>query len=77
VEGKRVIRGKTTTWELELGSWGQRTKVNKLTVAPATYNAIQQGDVVYLSLKQGALGVNWYFMRQWQRGNRPATIKPQ
>ncbi len=77
VEGKRVLRGKTTTWELELGSWGPRTKVNKLAVAPATYNSIEQGDVVYLNLRQGALGVNWYVMRQWQRGSRSATIKPR
>jgi hypothetical protein len=71
VEGKRIVKGQTTTYELDLGAWGPKTKLNKLRVTRATYNAVEGGDVVYLTLKQGALGVNWYFMRQWQRGDHP------
>jgi len=74
VEGKRIVRGKTKTYQLDLGAWGPKTKSNTLKVAPATYNAIERGDVVYLTLKQGALGMNWYFMRQWQRGDHPTVI---
>lgn len=67
VEEKRIVRGKATTYELELGPWGPIAKRNKLEVAPATFDPIQPGDVVCLTLKRGALGVNWFFMRAWQR----------
>jgi hypothetical protein len=70
VASKRIVKGKTTTYELSLGPWGPKTKSNKLTVSRATYDPIQPGDVVFLTLKQGALGVSWYFMRAWQRGNQ-------
>jgi hypothetical protein len=63
VEGKRVLSGRVTTWELELGAWGPRTKANRVRVTRATYNATNRGDTVYLALKRGALGVNWYVMR--------------
>jgi hypothetical protein len=71
VEAKRIVKGKATTYELDLGAWGPRTKSNKRRVTRATYNAIERGDLVYLTLKHVALGVNWYFMRQWQRGEHP------
>jgi len=58
VEGKRIIRGKTTTYELDLAPWGPKTLSNKLRVGSETYNFIQRGDVAHLTLKQGALGVN-------------------
>jgi hypothetical protein len=73
VEGKRIVGGRTTTYELELGPWGPKAKSSKLRVARATYGPIQRGDVVSLILRQGALGVNWYFMRAWQRGDQPGT----
>jgi len=75
VEGKRIIKGKRTTYELELGPWGPKAKSNKLAVARATYDAIGAGDVACLTLKQGALGVNWYFMRAWQ--HRDAVSKSE
>jgi hypothetical protein len=76
VEGKRIVRGKATTYELELGPWGPNARPNKLRVSPATFNPIQRGDVVCLALKRGALGVNWYFMRAWQRGDQPGSGQP-
>jgi len=66
VEGKRVLRGRITTWELELGAWGPRTKLNRVRVTRATYNAIKRGDTVFLALKPGALGVHWYVMHRQQ-----------
>jgi hypothetical protein len=76
VEGKHIVRGKTTTYELELGPWGPIPQRNTLQVAPATFNPIQRGDVVCLTLKPGALGVNWYYMRAWQRGDSPGLGQP-
>jgi len=75
VEGKRIRTGKSTTYELDLGPWGPRTESNKLRVSRATYDPIQRGDVVCLTLKQGALGVNWYFMRAWQRGDQSGAAQ--
>jgi len=69
VEGKHIVSGRTTTYNLDLGPWGPKTKSSKLDVTRAMYNTIERGDLVYLTLKRGALGVNWYFMRQWQRGD--------
>ncbi|HSU33268.1 MAG TPA: hypothetical protein VLJ11_18725 [Bryobacteraceae bacterium] len=64
VEGKHIVSGRTTTYNLDLGPWGPKTKSSKLDVTRAMYNTIERGDLVYLTLKRGALGVNWYFMRQ-------------
>jgi len=69
VEGKLIVKGKATTYELELGPWGPIPKRNKLRVGLATFNPIRRGDVVCLTLKRGALGVNWYYIRAWQRGD--------
>jgi hypothetical protein len=73
VEGKRIHRGQATTYELELGPWGPIARSNKLRVSLATFDPIRSGDVVCLALKRGALGANWYFMRAWQPGDRPAS----
>jgi len=63
VEGKRIVKGKSTTYELELEPWGPKTSSNRLRVGRPTYDPIERGNVVVLVLKRGALGVNWYFMQ--------------
>jgi hypothetical protein len=73
VEGKRIVRGKSKTYELDLGAWGPIMKSNKLRVTRATYDAIEHGDVVDLISKPGALGVKWYFMRPWRRAHDPGA----
>lgn len=65
---KHVSRGKTTSYNLELGPWGSIAKPNKLRVGRATYDPIQPGDILLIDLRKGAMGVNWYVMRAWQRG---------
>jgi long-subunit acyl-CoA synthetase (AMP-forming) len=69
VNSKRIRRGKTTKFLLDLGPWGPKMKSNTLRVGRATYEPIQPGDTVILDLRRGALDVNWYLMRSWQRGN--------
>jgi hypothetical protein len=67
VEGKHIVRGKTTTFELDLAPWGPRVNPNKLRVARETYDSVQRGDVVHLTVQSGALGVQWYYMRAAER----------
>jgi hypothetical protein len=67
VDSKRMIRGKTTTYEVSLGPWGPRATPNRLRVNRAEFNAIQPGDEAHISLKRGALGINWYYVLAWQR----------
>ncbi len=66
VEEQRIVPGKTTEFQLILGPWGPKTESNTLRVNRATYHLIQRGDIVYLGLKQGALGGKWYFLRTWR-----------
>jgi len=67
VQGKHVNNGKHTSYELELGAWGPKTAPNELEIGKATYGHIQPGDVAFLRLKQGALGMKWFYMRSWQK----------
>ncbi len=71
VQGKHIVSGKTTSYDLDLGPWGPETKPNSLRVRRETFDAVQSGDVVFLGLMRGALGVNWYFMIAAQRGDEP------
>jgi hypothetical protein len=71
VRDKEVIHGKHTSYQLELGPWGPKSGTNTLDVSSETYGAIQKGDVVRLSLRHGALGVEWYYMQAWQRASEP------
>lgn len=64
---KRIVRGKSTSYQLYLEPWGPIIEPNRLKVSRATYDPIEPGNVVVLVLNPGALGVNWYFMRAWQR----------
>jgi len=75
LEGKHIVNGKRTTYELDLGPWGPITKSNKLNVGRETYDAIQRGDAVYLTLRKGALGVSWYFLRAVGPADQPRAIQ--
>ncbi len=68
VQGKHVSHGKRTTYHLKLEPWGPETKPNDLEVHRATYDPIACGDVAVLTVRKGALGVNWYYLSAWQRG---------
>jgi hypothetical protein len=73
VKDKRVVSGKTTTYQLDLAPWGPVTDANRMRVGRTTYEYIQPGDVVHLVVRKGALGASWHFMRSWERGSRPKT----
>jgi hypothetical protein len=75
VNNKRISRGKTTTYLVEVGPWGPKSKASELRVGRATYEAIHSGDKVLLDSRRGAFGINWYAMRAWERGDQSGASK--
>ncbi len=68
VQERRIIHGKTTTYEVQLEPWGPRPKPNRLRIPFATYKYIRPGDTLNVVLRHGAFGISWYYMRAWDRG---------
>jgi hypothetical protein len=75
VQGKHVNHSRRTSYHLELSPWGPETKPDDLEVSRATYDPIECGDIVLLTLRRGAFGLNWYHMGAWQRGENPSPCK--
>jgi hypothetical protein len=60
VEGKRVVRGKSTEYRLQLGEWGPQTAGSRVSVPFPLYVAASPGTPVCIGLRAGALGIRWY-----------------
>jgi hypothetical protein len=75
VQEKHISSGKHTTYNLKLGAWGPQKEPSNLEVSKETYEPIQKGDVVLLTLKPGALRVPWFYMRAWQEGETPRSSR--
>lgn len=58
--GKRVSTGKTTTYYLELEPWGPVKEEAETDVPGSLYDAVSEGDVVYVHLRQGLFNIPWY-----------------
>ena len=71
VQGKHINHGKHTSYYLKLSPWGPQTRTSELRVSRDIYDPIQCGDVALLVLQKGAFGLNWYYLRAWQRGENP------
>jgi hypothetical protein len=65
VQNKQIISGRSTTYKLDLSSWGPKAGTNELNVSSSTYKQIQAGQTVHLKLKAGSLGVQWYYLYDW------------
>jgi len=65
VQNKQIISGRSTTYRLDLSSWGPKAGINELDVSSSTYKQIKTGQTVQLNLKMGALGVRWYYLYDW------------
>lgn len=76
LQRKHIASGKRTTYDLELGPWGPLTKSNTLSVGRETYEAIEPGDAAFLTLRKGALGVSWYYLRAVGPADRPPGQPP-
>jgi hypothetical protein len=60
VQGKRVVRGKSTEYRLQLGEWGPRPEGSSVSVPFPLYTAAHPGTPVCIGLHGGALGIRWY-----------------
>jgi hypothetical protein len=68
VEGKQVRTGKVTRYVLQVEPWAPNLSTPEVQVGRATYDHIQHGDVLHLVVRNGALGVPWFYMRSWELG---------
>ena len=60
VNGKHVSHGKTTSYYLQLASWGPQQDPSSVTVPSDLYDAVAIGESVCISLHPGALHIPWY-----------------
>ena len=68
VTGKHIHRGKSTTYYLNLASWGPLQEPNQIKVTSRFYNDTQAGDQICVELHPGRLQAAWY-----QLAECPAT----
>jgi hypothetical protein len=68
---KHEYRGRHShTYDLYLPAWGPRTGQNSIEVSPATYDAVNIGDPVCITLHPGAIGLPWFTSAACQGANR-------
>jgi uncharacterized protein (DUF697 family) len=60
VTGKRISRGRSTTYYLRLAPWGPMDSPNEISVSRATYDGFVPGQQLCISLHQGRLHAPWY-----------------
>ncbi len=60
VTGKRISRGRSTTYYLRLAPWGPMNSPNEVSVSRSTYDGFAPGQQLCLSLHQGRLDAPWY-----------------
>ena len=61
VTGKFVTHGRHShSYNLNLPAWGPRLGPNSIEVSSATYQAVNVGDSVCLTLHPGAIGLPWF-----------------
>jgi hypothetical protein len=61
-----IDHGKHTSYHLELGSWGPKFEPNDIEVDADIYGALRPGFRIHLALRHGALGVPWFYIKDWQ-----------
>lgn len=67
ISRKYISRGRSTSYHLRLNPWGPRQDGSSIQVARPLYDVLGPGDSVYLSLRQGAFGVQWYTVQSYRR----------
>jgi heme-degrading monooxygenase HmoA len=60
VTGKHMVRGRSTTYYLDLAPWGPLQNPNKISVSSSFYRDAQPGDQICLDLHPGRLHAPWY-----------------
>lgn len=62
VEGKHIVRGKHTSYNITLAPWGPRTGSEDVSVPREDYERIDTGDQVDVHLFNGRLGAAWFYV---------------
>ena len=63
VIGRRVSRGKTTSYHLQLAPWGPRREEDDITVSRTLYASVETGGKICVHLRDGALQIRWFAVR--------------
>jgi hypothetical protein len=60
VLGKYAYHGRSSSYHLNLPPWGPRTQPDSVEVSHSTYDALNEGDTVCMTLHPGVLSLAWY-----------------
>lgn len=59
---KRISSGKSTSYYLELSTWGQKDEIDEVSVGKGLYNRIEIGDEVNIYFRNGKLEIPWFIV---------------
>jgi hypothetical protein len=66
---KRISRGRrSTTYYVEVAPWGHHLDKEEVTVSRLQYEELNIGEKIAIDLKEGLLGIPWYYIerkREW------------
>jgi hypothetical protein len=60
VTGKRIRKGKSTSYHLSLSPWGRFIDGEEVSVSKSFYSELAKGDSVRILLNSGKLNIPWY-----------------
>ena len=72
ITGKQISNGRYRSYDLYLARWGPRQDNDKVSVSRSFYESVGIGDIVCVSLRQGAFQVPWYIVQPCS----PARLNP-
>lgn len=64
IVSKRISSGKSTEYYLELSPWGSRQETEDVSVNTSLYEKMKVGEMVDVNVKEGLVGIPWYFVRE-------------
>jgi len=64
VTGHHITHGKSTTYHILIGEWGQQHEEENVSVSESFYYRVAVGSTVNVNLKKGLFNVPWYFLSQ-------------
>jgi hypothetical protein len=59
---KRISSGKSTSYYLELSTWGEQKEADEVSIDKGLYKRIQVGDEVNIYLRSGKLEIPWFIV---------------
>jgi hypothetical protein len=59
---KRISSGKSTSYYLELSTWGKQEEVDEVSISKGFYNRIEVGDEVNIYFRNGKLKIPWFIV---------------